>query len=72
MRVWDISGLRKKTVSPGGEDVLRLPQVQHCRRDVIEDDIYLSLLVSVICRMARNSVQKRMHMILTWQLADEL
>jgi coatomer subunit alpha len=28
VRVWDISGLRKKTVSPGGEDVLRLPQVQ--------------------------------------------
>ncbi len=27
VRVWDISGLRKKTVSPGGEDVLRLPQV---------------------------------------------
>ena len=28
VRVWDISGLRKKTVSPGGEDVLRLPQVR--------------------------------------------
>jgi len=27
VRVWDISGLRKKTVAPGGEDVLRLPQV---------------------------------------------
>ena len=27
VRVWDISGLRKKTVSPGGDDVLRLPQV---------------------------------------------
>lgn len=34
VRVWDISGLRKKTVSPGGEDVLRLPQVQHCSQDV--------------------------------------
>ena len=30
VRVWDISGLRKKTVAPGGDDVLRLPQV--CRR----------------------------------------
>lgn len=29
VRVWDISGLRKKTVAPGGEDVLRLPQVCH-------------------------------------------
>lgn len=28
VRVWDISGLRKKTVAPGGEDVLRLPQVK--------------------------------------------
>ena len=27
VRVWDISGLRKKTVAPGGDDVLRLPQV---------------------------------------------
>ncbi|KAK9839869.1 hypothetical protein WJX81_007554 [Elliptochloris bilobata] len=27
VRVWDISGLRKKTVAPGGEDVLRLPQM---------------------------------------------
>ncbi len=27
VRVWDISGLRKKTVAPGGEDMLRLPQV---------------------------------------------
>lgn len=27
VRVWDISGLRKKTVSPGGDDVLRIPQV---------------------------------------------
>ena len=31
VRVWDISGLRKKTVAPGGEDVLRLPQVR-CMR----------------------------------------
>lgn len=32
VRVWDISGLRKKTVAPGGDDVLRLPQVRsHCR-----------------------------------------
>ena len=30
VRVWDISGLRKKTVAPGGEDVLRLPQVRAC------------------------------------------
>lgn len=30
VRVWDISGLRKKTVSPGTEDVLRLPQVRQC------------------------------------------
>ncbi len=29
VRVWDISGLRKKTVAPGGDDVLRLPQVCH-------------------------------------------
>ena len=28
VRVWDISGLRKKTVAPGGDDVLRLPQVR--------------------------------------------
>lgn len=28
VRVWDIGGLRKKTVSPGGaDDVMRLPQV---------------------------------------------
>ena len=26
VRVWDIAGLRKKTVAPGGDDVLRLPQ----------------------------------------------
>ncbi|KXZ51367.1 hypothetical protein GPECTOR_13g856 [Gonium pectorale] len=26
VRVWDISGLRKKTVAPGGEEVMRLPQ----------------------------------------------
>lgn len=29
VRVWDISGLRKKTVAPGGEDMLRLPQVAY-------------------------------------------
>ena len=29
VRVWDISGLRKKTVAPGGEDVMRMPQVTH-------------------------------------------
>ena len=29
VRVWDISGLRKKTVAPGGEDMLRLPPVSH-------------------------------------------
>jgi coatomer protein complex subunit alpha (xenin) len=28
VRVWDIGGLRKKTVAPGGEDVMRLPQVR--------------------------------------------
>lgn len=28
VRVWDISGLRKKTVAPGGEDMLRLPPVR--------------------------------------------
>ncbi|PNW73616.1 hypothetical protein CHLRE_13g565850v5 [Chlamydomonas reinhardtii] len=27
VRVWDIGGLRKKTVAPGGEDVLRMPQM---------------------------------------------
>ncbi|PNH11699.1 Coatomer subunit alpha-1 [Tetrabaena socialis] len=27
VRVWDISGLRKKTVAPGGEEVMRMPQV---------------------------------------------
>lgn len=27
VRVWDIAGLRKKTVAPGGEDVMRMPQV---------------------------------------------
>ncbi|KAJ9518428.1 hypothetical protein QJQ45_018452 [Haematococcus lacustris] len=27
VRVWDIGGLRKKTVSPGGEDMLRIPQM---------------------------------------------
>ena len=27
VRVWDISGLRKKTVSPGGDDMMRMPQV---------------------------------------------
>ena len=39
VRVWDISGLRKKTVAPGGDDVLRLPQVRmhsrHLRRALI-------------------------------------
>ena len=29
VRVWDIAGLRKKTVAPGGDDVLRLPQASH-------------------------------------------
>lgn len=28
VRVWDIAGLRKKTVAPGSEDVLRMPQVR--------------------------------------------
>jgi hypothetical protein len=28
VRVWDIGGLRKKTVAPGGDEVLRLPQVR--------------------------------------------
>lgn len=28
VRVWDISGLRKKNVSPAGEDMLRLPQAR--------------------------------------------
>jgi WD40 repeat protein len=32
VRVWDISGLRKKTVAPGGDDVLRLPQVSTVAR----------------------------------------
>jgi coatomer protein complex subunit alpha (xenin) len=32
VRVWDIGGLRKKTVAPGGEDVMRLPQVGSRRR----------------------------------------
>jgi WD40 repeat protein len=36
VRVWDISGLRKKTVSPGGEDVLRLPQVQLCEANMVQ------------------------------------
>ncbi|KAF5827283.1 WD40-repeat-containing domain protein, partial [Dunaliella salina] len=27
VRVWDIGGLRKKTVAPGGDDMLRLPQM---------------------------------------------
>ncbi len=27
LRVWDIGGLRKKTVAPGGDDMLRIPQV---------------------------------------------
>ncbi len=27
VRVWDIGGLRKKTAAPGGDDMLRLPQV---------------------------------------------
>lgn len=31
VRVWDIAGLRKKTVAPGGDDVLRLPQVAATR-----------------------------------------
>lgn len=28
VRVWDISGLRKKSVAPSSDDVLRLPQVR--------------------------------------------
>ena len=28
VRVWDIAGLRKKTVAPGSEDVMRMPQVR--------------------------------------------
>lgn len=27
VRVWDISGLRKKSVAPGGDDILKLPPV---------------------------------------------
>jgi WD40 repeat protein len=30
VRVWDIGGLRKKTVAPGGDDMVRLPQVRLC------------------------------------------
>jgi WD40 repeat protein len=30
VRVWDISGLRKKSVAPSGDEMLRLPQVQRC------------------------------------------
>ncbi len=37
VRVWDISGLRKKTVAPGGEDVLRLPQVPIMRTPLFLD-----------------------------------
>ncbi|GAX83376.1 hypothetical protein CEUSTIGMA_g10801.t1 [Chlamydomonas eustigma] len=29
VRVWDIGGLRKKTVAPGGDDLLRLPQMNN-------------------------------------------
>ncbi len=32
VRVWDIGGLRKKSVAPGGDDMLRLPQVRKARR----------------------------------------
>jgi coatomer protein complex subunit alpha (xenin) len=28
VRVWDISGLRKKSVAPSGDEMLRLPQVR--------------------------------------------
>ena len=34
VRVWDISGLRKKSVAPGGDEVLRLPQVGLSTRTV--------------------------------------
>lgn len=27
VRVWDISGLRKKSVAPGSDDILKLPPV---------------------------------------------
>jgi hypothetical protein len=30
VRVWDISGLRKKSVAPSGDEMLRLPQVRRC------------------------------------------
>lgn len=30
VRVWDIGGLRKKTVAPMGEEGLRLAQVHRC------------------------------------------
>lgn len=29
VRVWDIGGLRKKSVAPGGEDMLKLPQMNN-------------------------------------------
>ena len=44
VRVWDISGLRKKTVAPGGEDVLRLPQVS------------LLLLLSILARRSATAL----------------
>jgi WD40 repeat protein len=47
VRVWDISGLRKKTVSPGGEDVLRLPQVQPCRQNATSK-WFLGSIVSLL------------------------
>lgn len=31
VRVWDISGLRKKGAAPGADDALRMPQVGGCR-----------------------------------------
>lgn len=36
VRVWDIAGLRKKTVAPGGDDVLRLPQASRMCEQLIQ------------------------------------
>jgi hypothetical protein len=32
VRVWDIGGLRKKTVAPTGDDAVRIPQVRPARQ----------------------------------------
>jgi WD40 repeat protein len=52
VRVWDISGLRKKSVAPSGDEMLRLPQARCavvCRAVLVH--LY-SILCKAYCQLA--------------------